>query len=69
MTEIRCVKCKRLLLKAFAVDGEIKCGKCGQINYVIMHYGLAASSSATRFPVFSKEVLDEAQRLVSLAKR
>ncbi len=35
MTEIRCVKCYRLLLKAkgpFHV--EIKCGKCGYINKI-----------------------------------
>jgi len=36
MTEIRCVKCKRLLMVAEAVRGEIKCGKCGFINKVDM---------------------------------
>ncbi len=28
MTEIRCKKCNRLLLRAVAVMGEIKCPKC-----------------------------------------
>ncbi len=36
MTEIRCVKCGRLLLKADLlfdyVAAEIKCPKCGYIN-------------------------------------
>ena len=34
MTEIRCKKCNRLLLKAENQAGaiEIKCGKCGLIN-------------------------------------
>ena|GEM_PF-3704448 len=35
MTEIRCKKCKRLLIIAKRVDGEIKCPKCGFINGVL----------------------------------
>ena len=37
MTEIRCVKCKRLLMKTDMVEGTIsvKCGKCGYVNTVI----------------------------------
>ena len=33
MTEIRCVKCKRLLMKARIFAGEIKCPKCGYMQY------------------------------------
>ena len=32
MTEIRCVKCGRLLLKANYIEGEVKCPKCHYIN-------------------------------------
>lgn len=35
MTEIRCKKCKRLLMKADSVNGEIKCGKCGMVNFIL----------------------------------
>ncbi len=35
MTEIRCVKCNRLLMKAQMVLGEVKCPKCGYINKVM----------------------------------
>jgi len=34
MTEIRCKKCNRLLMKSEAARGEIKCGKCGFINHI-----------------------------------
>lgn len=34
MTEIRCAKCRRLLMKAEVVKGEIKCPKCGYISQV-----------------------------------
>ena len=36
MTEIRCKKCKRLLMKVTLVDGEIKCPKCGY-SQIIHH--------------------------------
>ncbi len=32
MTEIRCVKCRKLLMKADWIQAEIKCPKCGYIN-------------------------------------
>jgi len=35
MTEIRCVKCKRLLMKAESIDAEIKCPKCGYVNKIL----------------------------------
>jgi phage FluMu protein Com len=35
MTEIRCKKCNRLLMKAAACYGEIKCPKCGYCNEII----------------------------------
>lgn len=38
MTDIRCVKCNRLLMKAVTVNGEIKCGKCGFINKVQVYF-------------------------------
>jgi len=35
VTDIRCVKCNRLLLRAIVlVHGEIKCPKCGFINNI-----------------------------------
>jgi len=34
MTEIRCVKCNRLLLRASHAKGEVKCPKCGYYNHV-----------------------------------
>ncbi len=34
MIEIRCVKCKRLLMKANHFEGEIKCPKCGYTNKI-----------------------------------
>jgi len=40
MTEIRCVKCGRLLFKAKWWEGvlEIQCGKCGYKNF-LQDYG------------------------------
>ncbi len=37
MTEIRCVKCRRLLMKVEDNKGtiEIKCPKCGHINRIM----------------------------------
>ena len=35
MTEIRCVKCNRLLMKAKEINVEIKCPKCGCINRIM----------------------------------
>ncbi len=39
MTEIRCVKCRRLLMKAEGLLGraEIKCPKCGYYNSINMN--------------------------------
>lgn len=35
MTEIRCKKCNRLLMKVEQIiGGEIKCSKCGYINKI-----------------------------------
>lgn len=34
MTEIRCKKCKRLLMKASVVICELKCPKCGHIQKI-----------------------------------
>lgn len=34
MTEIRCKKCNRLLLKADIIKGEIKCPKCTYLNKI-----------------------------------
>ncbi len=34
MTDLRCVKCNRLLMKAIHFNGEIKCPKCGFINNI-----------------------------------
>lgn len=41
MTDIRCVKCNGLLMKAEAVRGEIKCHKCHFINRVDIMFGFA----------------------------
>lgn len=41
MTEIRCVKCRRLLMKATRFDGEIKCPKCGYVNNIIIPENIA----------------------------
>ncbi len=41
MTDIRCPKCNRLLMRAQAVKGEIKCGKCGFICKIDMMLGFA----------------------------
>lgn len=35
MEEVRCKSCKKLLLKAVLLVGEIKC-KCGEVNKVKM---------------------------------
>jgi phage FluMu protein Com len=35
MIDIRCMKCKRLLMKAEFVKGQIKCPKCGYIQPII----------------------------------
>ena len=35
MTEIRCVKCKRLLMKGLIKVIQIKCPKCGYLNHLI----------------------------------
>lgn len=35
MTEIRCVKCKRMLMKAVELNIEIKCPKCGYVQRFI----------------------------------
>ncbi len=32
MTEIRCKKCNRLLMKGSLIEGEIKCPKCKYLN-------------------------------------
>jgi len=32
MTEIRCVKCRRLLFKGYFSKVEIKCPKCGYVQ-------------------------------------
>lgn len=40
MIEVRCVKCKRLLMKAQDSIAEIKCPKCGYINHIVMGQGL-----------------------------
>ena len=37
MTEIRCKKCNRLLMKAESVHAEIKCPKCGYLNLILTH--------------------------------
>jgi len=34
MTEIRCVKCNRLLMKGQVFQAEIKCPKCGYLNHL-----------------------------------
>jgi phage FluMu protein Com len=36
MVEIRCKKCNRLLMKAWWIKIEIKCPKCGYVNYIIL---------------------------------
>ena len=35
MTEIRCKKCNRLLMKGLVACVEIKCAKCGYLNRYI----------------------------------
>ena len=37
MTEIRCKKCNRLLMKAEKIYAEIKCPKCGYKNLIMSH--------------------------------
>lgn len=32
MTDVRCVKCNKLLMKADMVTAEVKCPKCGYLN-------------------------------------
>ena len=38
MTEIRCIKCNRLLMKAVMVHAEVKCGKCGFTNVIRRYF-------------------------------
>ena len=38
MTEIRCVKCRRLLMKAETAKAEVKCPKCGYLNHLIIFF-------------------------------
>lgn len=38
MTEIRCKKCNRLLMKADRGCCEIKCPKCGYVNHINMSF-------------------------------
>ena len=35
MTEVRCKKCNRLLMKGIVVEVQIKCPKCGYMNFII----------------------------------
>lgn len=35
MTEIRCKKCRRLLMKGDVKEVEIKCPKCGYIQRIV----------------------------------
>lgn len=36
VVEVRCKKCKGLLMKAEYGEVEIKCRKCGYINYLLL---------------------------------
>jgi phage FluMu protein Com len=35
LNEIRCVKCRRLLMKGAVIEVEVKCPKCGYLNFLI----------------------------------
>ncbi len=36
MTDVRCVKCNRLLMKVKNAQAEIKCPKCAYINKILV---------------------------------
>lgn len=46
MTEVRCPKCRRLLMKAEHVHAEVKCPKCGHISDVTVFPATVSSSTA-----------------------
>jgi phage FluMu protein Com len=59
MSEIRCKKCRRLLMKGEVKAVEIKCPKCGHIQ-VIEGYGegggvVVSKFGALRVPVFIED--------------
>ena len=60
MTEIRCVKCRRLLMKAKTVDAEIKCPKCGYTQKCCYTQNLMESKIWTYMGKPLKEVPTEA---------
>lgn len=47
MIEVRCVKCKGLLMKAEAARAEIKCRKCGFTNKIDMMGGFVVLEDPT----------------------
>jgi len=50
MTEIRCKKCLRLLMKGTVVVVEIKCPKCGYIQIIKGGENNISDSGALRAP-------------------
>lgn len=58
MTEIRCVKCGRLLFKANETFGmlEIKCSKCGYINKIGLITNINVKPKKPKMEFDAKEV-------------
>ena len=54
MTDIRCKKCNRLLMKVKSVIAEIKCPKCGYIQFVSKEPGRRALMGDIEYFVANK---------------
>jgi len=51
MTEIRCKKCNRLLMKGLGpMDVEVKCSKCGYINHITVSFITAVGKWSNGMP-------------------
>ncbi|MBO9597123.1 MAG: Com family DNA-binding transcriptional regulator [Cohnella sp.] len=51
MTDVRCMKCDKLLAKMAHCEGEIKCPRCGQLNHIeVMDDVTIARKDGVRLP-------------------
>lgn|GEM_PF-1332264 len=55
MAEIRCKKCRRLLMKGAVMAVEIKCPKCGHIQTIEGGGGVVSDFGALRAPVLIED--------------
>ncbi len=55
MTEIRCKKCRRLLMKGAVTVVEIKCPKCGYIQIIEGGESVISCFGALRAPAFIED--------------